>query len=57
MKRVDGVAAMRGLFEAHGQGRVIQPPQVLTGVVTLTASKRTYSPIWSPDGLKQQCWP
>lgn len=31
--------------------------QLWEGVVTLSASKRTYSPIWSPDRLKQQCWP
>ncbi|WP_262298240.1 ornithine cyclodeaminase family protein [Microvirga sesbaniae] len=51
MKRVDAVAAMRSLFEAHGQGRVTQPPQVITLLPDNRGDFITYSGVLPEDGV------
>ncbi|MBA1159035.1 ornithine cyclodeaminase family protein [Microvirga mediterraneensis] len=51
MRRVDAVAAMRELFEAHGRGRVTQPPQVLTLLPDNRGDFITYSGILPEDGV------
>jgi len=51
MKRVDAVAAMRELFEAHGQGRATQPPQVLTLLPENRGDFITYSGILPEDNV------
>jgi L-arginine dehydrogenase len=51
MKRVDAVTAMRNLFEAHGQGRVTQPAQVLTLLPDSRGDFITYSGVLPEDGV------
>jgi len=51
MRHVDAVAAMRELFEAHGQGRAAQPPQVLTLLPDNRGDFITYSGILPEDGV------
>jgi L-arginine dehydrogenase len=51
MRRIDAVAAMRALFEAHGQGRVTQPPQVLTLLPDNRGDFITYSGVLPEDGV------
>ncbi|WP_414475284.1 ornithine cyclodeaminase family protein [Microvirga sp. M2] len=51
MKRVDAVAAMRDLFEAHGQGLVTQPPQALTLLPDNRGDYITYSGVLPEDGV------
>ena len=51
MKRVDAVTAMRNLFEAHGQGQVTQPPQVLTLLPDNRGDFITYSGVLPEDGV------
>jgi L-arginine dehydrogenase len=51
MQRFDAVAAMRALFKAHGQGRITQPPQVLTLLPDNRGDFITYSGILPDDGV------
>ncbi|KLK89724.1 hypothetical protein AA309_29865 [Microvirga vignae] len=50
-KRINAVAAMRELFQAHGQGRAVQPPQVLTLLPDDRGDFITYSGILAADGV------
>jgi L-arginine dehydrogenase len=51
MRRVDAVSAMRELFEAHGQDRVTQPPQVLTLLPDNRGDFISYSGVLPEDGV------